>query len=241
MPPGVGVHALGAIQGNKNEVLKRFEKYIGPRVTGREFERHRLAYLVPTILFIVAAIVLVVSIFMPVWSLRLEAPQYPDGLIVEVYVNHMEGDVREIDGLNHYIGMRPLGEAAQLEKTLSIAAIAVVSTLLMAAIFIHNRWAGLLSLPAILYPGIFMLDLFLWLRHFGLNLDPTAALSSSVDPFVPPLIGTRKIANFVTHGSVDTGFYLAVTCAVLVLVALVLHRRVYSRLAKETNSETVAS
>jgi hypothetical protein len=222
-------------------VLKKFEKYIGPRVTGREFERHRLAYLVPSILFIAAAIVLVVSIFMPVWSLSLEAPQYPDGLKVEVYVNHMEGDVWEIDGLNHYIGMRPLGDAAQLEKTLSIAAIAVVSTLLMAAILIHNRWAGLLSLPAIVYPGIFMLDLFLWLRHFGLNLDPTAAFSSSVDPFVPPLLGSRKIANFVTHGSVEMGFYLAVTCAVLVMVALVLHRRAYSRLAKETNGETTAS
>ena len=54
---------------------------------------------------------------MPYWSLVLHAPQYPGGLVVNAYINHLEGDVQEIDGLNHYIGMRPLGEAAQFERT----------------------------------------------------------------------------------------------------------------------------
>ena len=40
--------------------------------------------------------------------------------VVNAYINHLEGDVQEIDGLNHYIGMRPLGEAAQLERTISM-------------------------------------------------------------------------------------------------------------------------
>ena len=50
----------------------------------------------------------------------------------------------EIDGLNHYIGMRKLDEAAQFEKQVSIYGIIGVALLMLAAIFVHNWWAVLL-------------------------------------------------------------------------------------------------
>jgi len=131
---------------------------------------------------------LVVSIFMPFWNMALNAPQYPDGLHVVGYVNRITGDVHEIDELNHYIGMRKLDEAAQLEKSLSIMMIAALSLLVVGAVFIHNRWAALLTLPALTFPAGFLLDLYLWLSYFGNHLDPTAPLSSAIKPFTPPVL-----------------------------------------------------
>ncbi len=94
-----------------NQAIK---KVIGPRITAEEWAAHRGRYLLPTVLLVLAAVMLVVSIFLPFWHMQLNAPQYPGGLHVVGYVNRMTGDVHEIDSLNHYIGMRKLDEAAQL-------------------------------------------------------------------------------------------------------------------------------
>ena len=59
-------------------------------------------YVMPTVMFMLAAMLVVVSIFLPYWTLTLHAPQYPKGLTVQLYVNRVAGDAKEIDGLNHY-------------------------------------------------------------------------------------------------------------------------------------------
>ena len=109
-------------------VLKRF---VGPRIPAGVAEEDRWQYWLPTILLGAAALILLVSMFLPYWQMTLDAPQYPGGLTVEVYINRLEGDVSEIDGLNHYIGMRPLDEAAQLERSVSIFAISILSLLVL--------------------------------------------------------------------------------------------------------------
>lgn len=206
------------------------EKVIGPRVPADEFKAHRARYLLPTILFTAAAILLLISLFLPWWQLKLEAPQYPAGLYVHAYVNHLQGDVGEIDGLNHYIGMRPLNEAAEFERTISIIGIIGLTLLILAAVFVHNRWAALLTLPALLLPAIFLIDLQYWLANFGQNLDPTAPLSSSVKPFVPRVLGRSKIAQFGTIATPGPGLWLAIVASVLILIGLFFHRRAYKPL-----------
>lgn len=206
------------------------ERLVGPRVPDEERRSHRARYLLPTLFFVVAAVLLMVSILQPYWQLTLHAPQYPNGLKVIAYVNHLEGDVAEIDGLNHYIGMRPLNEAATFERTISIYGIVVLALLIVAALYIHNRWAALLSLPALLMPAIFLLDLQYWLANFGRNLDPTAPLSSSIKPFVPPVLGEGKIAQFRTVAEPGIGLWLAVGASILILVGLWFHRRAYKPL-----------
>jgi ABC-type polysaccharide/polyol phosphate export permease len=124
---------------------------------------------VPTALFLLAALLLLVSIFLPYWEMTLFAPQYPKGLVVQAYLNDVQGDVSEIDGLNHYIGMRPLAEAATFEKSISIIGMVVLALLVLAAVFVHSRWAALLALPALLFPVVFLLDLQYWLANFGTN------------------------------------------------------------------------
>src|SRR5262245_59091398 len=63
------------------------------------------------LLLLVAAAALLVSQRYPFWNMKLAAPQYPRGLFLAVYPDHIAGDVDEIDGLNHYIGMRKIGTA----------------------------------------------------------------------------------------------------------------------------------
>lgn len=206
------------------------DKIIGPRTPEEIKAEDRLRYRLPTIFFLIAVVLLIASVFLPYWQMTLEAPQYPKGLQVQAYIYKLTGDVREIDGLNHYIGMRPLGEAAQLERSLSIVAVSVLSLLIIAAIFVHTKYTVLLALPAILYPFIFLGDMYFWLRNFGLNLDPTAPLSAAIKPFVPPLLGVGKLAQFVTITEVKSGFYLALLASVSIVIGLYFHRRAYKPL-----------
>jgi copper chaperone NosL len=218
-------------------MVETFEKIVGPRAPMELLRQYRLRYLLPSLLLALAAFCLLVSIFVPYWRMTLLAPQYPGGLQVQVYVDRMTGDVREIDGLNHYIGMRPLGEAAHLERSLSIIAIAVLSLLVVAAIFIHSRWAALLALPALLFPALFLGDLAFWLRNFGQNLDPRAPLSNAIKPFVPPVLGEGVVGQFRTVAMVERGFYLAILASCLVLLGLYFHRRAYKPLVEAARHE----
>jgi hypothetical protein len=216
----------------------KLKKIFGPRVPTEEFATHRMRYIWPVICLVAAAILLFISIFLPYWSLVLHAPQYPGGLVIHSYVNHLEGDVSEIDGLNHYIGMRPLEEAAQLERAVAIYAIAALGLLVLAAVFIHSPWSALLSLPAILLPVVFLADLYYWLNNFGQNLDPNAALSNAVDPFTPTILGEGLIGQFRTVAYADIGLLMAAGTSILILIGLFLQRRAYKPLAdkmQETN------
>ena len=213
------------------------KKIVGPRAPEAVESEEALRYRLPALLLGLAAVVLLISMFFPYWKMTLMAPQYPGGLEVEVYVNRMTGDVDEIDGLNHYIGMRPLEEAAQLERSVSVAAITILALLLLGAIFIHTKWAALLALPALLMPYVFLADMYFWMRNFGMNLDPRAPLSGAIEPFVPPIWGEGVVGQFRTIASFQIGIYLAFLAGFLILAGLYFHRRAYKPLVEESESE----
>lgn len=217
-----------------------FESIVGPLIPDGELRAHRARYVLPSTFLAAAAVLLLVSLFQPYWRMILHAPQYPKGLTVHAYLNRLEGDVAEIDGLNHYIGMRKLDDAAQLERELSIMAVVAVSLLVLGAIFIHNRRAAWLALPAVMFPAGFLVDLHLWLAHFGRNLDPHAALSSSIKPFTPPVLGTGYVGQFSTVATPGPGLILAFVASGLILAGLWLHRRAYKPLVDATRRGAAA-
>lgn len=215
--------------------MPRFlEHLVGPRVPVDELRARPWRYTLPTSLFAIARILLLVSIFVPYWHMELEAPQYPNGLFVTAYVNRLEGDVREINALNHYIGMRPLEEAARFERTASVWLIVAMVLLVEGATFVHTRWAVLLALPAIGFPVGFLVDLQVWLHTFGQNLDPSAPLSSSVKPFTPTILGEGGIGQFKTYSDAGWGLWFATASSLLTVIAFVFHRRAYKPLNQRT-------
>ncbi len=203
---------------------------IGPRIPNAELAQHPIRYALPTVTLSVARILLLCSLFLPYWHIALQAPQYPRGLSMTAYINHVEGDVREINGLNHYIGMKPLDQAAEFEKAVGIWAVIAMVLLIEGAAFIHSRWAVLLVLPAVLFPAFFLIDLHLWLDYYGQNLDPKAPLSSSIKPFTPPVLGEGVIGQFKTVASMGVGLWMAWAAAGLSLLSLVFHRFAYKPL-----------
>lgn len=67
--------------------------------------------------------------------------------------------------MNHYIGMRPLHEAAQLERSIAIHSIVGLTLLCLAATVVHTRWAALLAAPAFSFPFVFLADLYYGMRR----------------------------------------------------------------------------
>jgi hypothetical protein len=183
----------------------------------------------PAVLWIAAAALILASITQPYWGLVLSAPQYPEGLEMRVFINQMTGDadpaldeVREIDGLNHYIGMQSLYNAAQFERSIAIPALVLMSVLLVVAGVWRKPWTWLLTLPAVSLPFVFLADLGLWMRYYGQNLDPYAPLSTSIQPFVPPVLGEGVIGQFATVSYVSMGWFMALGAAVLIVVGIVV-------------------
>lgn len=206
------------------------DRFLGPRVPETELRAHRLRYGMPPFMLSIARVLLLLSLFLPYWHMELEAPQYPNGLFLTAYVNHLEGDVKEIDGLNHYIGMKPLGDAARLEKAMSIWVVVAMVLLVEGAMFVHSRWAVLLALPAIFFPVGFLADLYYWMREFGQGLDPDAPLSNSVKPFTPTILGEGGIGQFRTYADIGWGLWCAFASSAFTVLAFFFHRRAYKPL-----------
>jgi hypothetical protein len=200
-------------------------------------QQHADRYRIPTALFSLAAFLLLVSIFLPYWTMLLKAPQFPDGLRISAYVNRLEGDVVELEGLNHYVGLGSFEDGAVLERSIAIAAVLVLGGLLAAAILFHSRWVILFTLPALLFPLVFVADLQWWLWRYGHNLDSSAPFADAVGEFTPPIFGTATIAQFDTLALPGWGFVLAVLASIITATALWYHRRAYKPLVDQMTAQ----
>lgn len=174
---------------------------------------------------LLSTILFAISHIWKYWELRLNAPQYPGGLFVSVYTHDVRGDVSEVDGLNHYIGMAPLAQAAEFERTIAPYAIVVFIILGLVATFLPRKWAPLLTIPIILFPIVVFVDLFAWLYYFGHNLDPTAALSGAIDEFTPAILGRGVVGQFTTDAVMGLGWWIGAVAAVIALAAIIMNAR----------------
>ncbi len=210
--------------------MKALDRILGPRVSREEIEAHRSTYVKPAALFTGAALLLVVSLLLPYWVLRMEAPQFPEGLSIKAYVNRLAGDVVELEGLNHYVGLDSFENGAVFERSIAIFAVIVLAGLLVGALLIHSRWVVVFVFPALVFPLVFIADLQYWLWRYGHNLDTTAPLANAVGEFTPPIFGPAKIAQFDTWALPGLGFALALVASVMVGIGLYYHRKAYKPL-----------
>jgi hypothetical protein len=176
-------------------------------------------------LLVFAGALVVISLFLPYWQITLHAPQYPNGLHVQAYATHLTGDVFEVDGLNHYIGMMKLEAAAPLERAVAPFAVPLIALLAVASFWLRGIWRMLARIPIIIYPVVFVADLFGWLYYAGHSLDPYAPLSSSIKPFTPYILGTGTIGQFSTVAAFQSGALLITIAAIVVLVLSIRQRQ----------------
>ena len=170
------------------------------------------------VILLLLVVPLVLTMTQPLWRISMTAPQYPDGLYLDVYAHKIDGGnhgqhIKEINTLNHYIGMHKIdrAELSDLDWIPFGLGLLVILTLRCAAIGNVRALVDLVVVAG--YIGGFAFGKFVYkLYVFGHNLDPTAPIK--LEPFTPAIFGTKRIANFTTSsypqlGSVMIGIFFA--------------------------------
>jgi len=130
------------------------------------------------ILLIIASLCLGISIFIPIWRIELDAPQYPEGLYLEINANGLGGNVDIINGLNHYIGMKTLHNEDFIEFKILPYLIAFFAFVCLLIFFTKQKKALFALLIAFVLFGIVaMIDFWKWEYNYGHNLDPNAPIN----------------------------------------------------------------
>jgi len=156
--------------------------------------------------------------FFPIWQISLEAPQYPEGIGMEIWVHTVTGEnpgnLQSINGLNHYIGMKEIHPESISELTYMPWIVATLTVLGLGAAWINRRWA--LYAWAVLFLIVAvagMVDFYIWGYDYGHDLDPTAPIKVPGASYQPPLIGSKKMLNITAHSwPAIGGIVMALSC-----------------------------
>ena len=177
-------------------------------------------------ILILCTLLLLGCYLFPLWQLTMFAPQYPDGLRLYIYSYRLDGgnggqDVKEVNLLNQYIGMRDLSTESFSEfKWIPFVVGAMGLLFLRAAIL--GKVSRLVDVTVVyVYFSLFSLWSFAYkLYAYGHSLAPEAAVK--VPPFMPPLFGYKKLANFEVYSYPGIGSYALGLVALLLLGTLAL-------------------
>ncbi|TDQ16560.1 hypothetical protein DFQ04_2680 [Algoriphagus boseongensis] len=178
------------------------------------------------LLILIAALTLIPAYFTPLWQISLWAPQYPEGLNMKIWIDHLSGNVDQINGVNHYIGMKHIGDEMFPEFEYLVYVIAGMIAFGVLAFGIGRRWAlysffGLITLFGMLV----LADMYRWGYEYGHHLDPTAAIKVEGMSYQPPLIGYKELLNFLAYSGPDTGSWILIGGSALLIFAILRDRR----------------
>lgn len=183
------------------------------------------------IALVIAALLPAVAYIAPLWHIGLEAPQYPEGIGMYIWIDTVAGqkpnDLNNINNLNHYIGMKAIVPDAipELRAMPVLVGVLIGLGLLAAA---AGRGVGLYAWTALLVAAalVGLADFWYWGYDYGHDLDPTAAIKIPGLSYQPPLIGSKRLLNFTAHSWPGAGGWaMAATVALaLTLAALELRR-----------------
>jgi hypothetical protein len=181
------------------------------------------------ILLLIGVVLLMASYWAPLWQIKLVAPQYEEGLTLDIHswriVSGHEGhDIVEINNLNHYIGMKPLAEADFFEMRWMPFIIGgfVIYTLRAAAFGMMRYVVDLFALFG--YFGAFSLASFIYrMWEYGHELDPKAPVH--IKPFTPVIFGSQQIANFTQSSLPQLATYLLAAYLLCLLATMWFSRK----------------
>jgi hypothetical protein len=217
----------------------------------RFFERsHRLLTApmgaAPRALALAAAVLVLPTFFEPLWNLTMFAPQYQSGLRLDIFSHKLQGgnggqDLKEINLLNHYIGMRPL-EAEDFTEFKWMPFVLGALALLFLRAAVIGRILDLVDATVLFsYFGLFSLWTFAYkLYRYGHELAPGAPVK--VPGFTPPMIGGKQIANFEVYSYPAIASYAILAVGIALVAALLVALRSSWRLERlERSGEGAAA
>lgn len=140
--------------------------------------RKRDLSILVSVVIAVAALLPLLTFVWPLWHYYFEAPQYPEGLAMQIWSSKLTGRVDLINGLNHYVGFMHLDAKDFWElQVLPVLIVAVSAFGLVAAAIgrklVFHAWLAFYGVFAVLG----MSDFYRWLYQFGHTVDPKAAIT----------------------------------------------------------------
>ena len=177
----------------------------------------------------------------PLWNIMLGAPQYPDPLGINIHIDGIkdvnEFDIQNIDGLNHYIGMKTLPKPEEMWEFSTFPMVIGIMIFLGSLIGLlgffgklsYKWFLGWFILMSVL--GVLgMYDFNEWMVDYGTNLDPhdimkLANPDGTPMTYKPPLLGHTKMLNFDVTSLPSTGAWLMFTGMMLTVVAFFIGRK----------------
>ena len=194
----------------------------------------RPLYLRARIALAALVIPLALTFTSPLWRISMIAPQYPNGLYIDIYTHKVDGghdghDITEINELNHYIGMKPIDRAALTDLDWIPFALGLLALLTLRTAAIGNVRTLIDLLVVSGYVATFALARFIYrLWYFGHSLSPDAPIK--LEPFTPAIIGKKQVANFAVE-SWPQGGTIWVTVFLLGVVGITLWHLIAGRRA----------
>lgn len=174
------------------------------------------------VLIILAAALLGLTFVFPLWEISIYAPQYPEGLSMQIWTTQITGDVQNVNILNHYIGMRAI-HAADFKELIWFSKIftGLLVTGILVGILAKRILGYLWSLSLIGFCSWAFFDFWKWEYDFGHQLNPDAPIQVEGMSYAPPLIGSKELLN-ITASSWPSGAGLAVIFAVIFSIAVIV-------------------
>ena len=181
-----------------------------------------------------ASLALIGTYFLPVWFIFLMAPQYPEGLTMNIWLNKITGQVDIINGLNHYIGMKHIKAEMfpEFDYLVYVVGFFILFGLIV-AITGKRKLLFTYIITTLLGGFAAMYDFYKWGYDYGHNLDPKAAIQIPGFSYQPPLIGHKTLLNFDAYSYPDSGGWLVIAVAA-VFVLIWLYEFIKSRKMKRS-------
>jgi len=172
---------------------------------------------------IIASLLMIAAYFVPLWQILMWAPQYPEWLTMKIWINNITGDVKIINALNHYIGMKLIELDMFPEFKYMVYLLGGMIGFGVLTGIVAKRWMLWTYFGLLVSAGIAaLIDFYLWGYDYGHNLNPTAAIQVPGMTYQPPLIGTKQLLNFTAYSGPDTGGWIFVVTGVSVMITLYL-------------------
>ncbi len=163
------------------------------------------------IIIAVGSLAMISLYLLPAWSIYLIAPQYPEGLSMQIWLHKISGQVETINGLNHYIGMKHIDASMFPEFRFMIYILGFFIALGLTIAVTGSRKLLLVYLIlSIIGAGAALVDFYMWGYKYGHDLDPKAAIHVPGLSYQPPVIGHKKLLNFDAYSYPDTGGWVIV-------------------------------
>jgi copper chaperone NosL len=181
------------------------------------------------------SLVMGIMFFVPAWSIYLIAPQYPEGLSMQIWLYKLTGQVDIINGLNHYIGMKHIEAHMFPEFSFLVYVLGFFILFGLAVAFTGSRKLLFLFLVSSVVGAIAaMIDFYRWGYDYGHDLDPNAAIQVPGLSYQPPLIGHKKLLNFDSYSYPDIGGWIIVGVCFVFFIIWFVEWRKYKKLRKMT-------